>query len=234
MKNAIRPFLTSLTPAVAAAITVALTACGGADDGQDAAPEDAVAASPLLDPEAIAETAPESFQARFETTKGTFVVDVTRAWSPNGADRFYTLVKNGFYDDVRVFRVIEGFVAQFGLHGDQAIQSLWSNTRILDDPVVEPNTRGAVTFAKTGRPHSRTVQVFVNLADNTPRLDTMGFAPFGRVTEGMEEVVDQLYAGYGNSVSQPEMMARGYEYLDENFPELDRIISATVVDPAGR
>lgn len=232
MKNAIRPFLTSLTPAVATAITVALTACGGADDGQDAA-EEPVAASPLLDPEAIAETAPESFQARFETTKGTFVVDVTRAWSPNGADRFYTLVKNGFYDDVRVFRVIEGFVAQFGLHGDQAIQSLWSNTPILDDPVVESNTRGAVTFAKSERPNSRTVQIFLNLADNS-RLDETDFAPFGRVTEGMEEVVDQLYAGYGNSVSQAEMMARGYEYLDENFPELDRIISASVVYPAGR
>jgi len=230
MKNAIRPFL---TPAVAVAIAAAQTACGGTGYREDAT-EEPVTASPLLDPEAVAETAPEHFQVRFETTKGDFFVDVTRAWAPVGADRFYTLVKNGFYDDMRVFRVMEGFVAQFGLHGDQAIRTLWSDARILDDPVVEANTRGTVTFAKTGQPHSRTVQIFVNLADNTPRLDTMGFAPFGRVTEGMEEVVDQLHSGYGNSVSQPHIMSLGYEYLDENFPLLDRIISASVVDPAGR
>lgn len=218
------------TPLVAVA-ALALASCAG-DAGDDAAPAEEPARDILLDPVALAETAPETFQARFETTKGAFVVEVVRAWSPNGADRFYSLVKHGYYDDVRVFRVIDGFVAQFGLHGDPAVASAWRNVAIMDDPVVESNVRGTVTFAKSSAPNSRTTQIFVNYGDNS-RLDEDGFAPFGRVVEGMDEVVDQFHSGYGNQVSQPQAMAQGNAYLDENHPELDRIVAATLVAPAG-
>lgn len=218
------------TPLVAAAV-LALASCAG-DAGDDAAPAEEPARDILLDPATLAETAPETFRAHFETTKGAFVVEVVRAWSPNGADRFYSLVKHGYYDDVRVFRVIDGFVAQFGLHGDPAVSAAWRNVAIVDDPVVESNIRGTVTFAKSSAPNSRTTQIFVNYGDNS-RLDEDGFAPFGRVVEGMDEVVDQFHSGYGNQVSQGNVMAQGNVYLDENHPELDRIVAATLVDPAG-
>ena len=241
MKTKIRAApITTLLPAA----LLLFTACAGdtgsegdgaADPAAEAAAE-AAADNPLYRPAELVETAPETFQARFETSKGDFVVEVTRAWAPNGADRFYNLVRNGYYDGVHFFRVIEGFMAQFGMHGDPQINARWSSARIADDPVVASNTRGTITYAKGG-PDTRTTQLFLNFGDNS-RLDPDGFAPFGVVTEGMD-VVDQIYAGYGalaptgNGPIHQNIVARGNEYLDEDFPELDHIISATLVDPAG-
>ena len=185
-------------------------------------------------PEALKETAPETFYARFETTKGTFVVQVNRAWAPNGADRFYNLVKSGFYDGQRFFRVVKGFVVQWGIHGDPATAAAWNSARIPDDPVQEKNATGTITFAKGG-PNSRTTQVFINLSDNRRTLDKAGFAPFGVVVEGMD-VVKKLYAGYGDMVSQggrgvdtTKLYQEGTPYLDREFPKLDRIVKASVL-----
>jgi len=211
---------------------LALGACGGGDS-QDSEPIDD---NPLLRPSALAEEAPATFQAEFETTKGTFVIEVNRDWAPGGADRFYTLVKNGYYDDVRFFRVIDGFIAQFGIHGDPRVNAAWRAAQFPDDPVTQSNTRGTVTFA-TGGPNSRTTQVFVNFQDNV-NLDDGGFAPIGRVVEGME-VADQLHSGYGEGPPrgqgpyQAQIHAQGNEYLQAEFPDLDRVISARVVEPAG-
>ncbi|WP_420634798.1 peptidylprolyl isomerase [Candidatus Palauibacter sp.] len=177
--------------------------------------------------------APEVFQTRFETSRGTFVVESHRAWSPNGVDRFYNLVQNGFFDDVRFFRVIEGFMAQFGINGDPQIQSAWRDANISDDPVVMGNTRGRLSFAKTGMPDSRSTQLFINFRDNS-RLDEMGFSAIGEVIEGME-VVDALYAGYGegapggNGPSQGRIQEEGNLYLEEDFPNLDYIERARIV-----
>lgn len=191
--------------------------------------------SPLLDP-ASAELnarAPESFRVRFETTRGEFTVAVHREWAPQGADRFYNLVRAGFYDDVRFFRVLSGFVAQFGISGDPSVSAAWRTATIPDDPVSESNTRGRLTFATSG-PDSRTTQLFINYADNS-QLDDMGFAPIGEVVEGME-VVDSLYAGYGEGAprgqgpDQGRIQAQGNDYLRESFPSLDHIIEATIVD----
>lgn len=208
-----------------------LGGCAGDDGSSDA--EAAAAANPLLTPADLTETAPETFQARFETTRGAFVVEVTRAWAPNGADRFYNLVKNGFFSDVRFFRVMENFMAQFGMHGDPQVQARWTQATIADDPVAASNTRGTLTFAMRGE-GTRTTQLFINFIDNS-RLDAMGFAPIGTVVEGMD-VVDQIYAGYGESASRggngplaQNIAARGNEYLAESFPELDYIVSAALV-----
>ena len=223
--------MTSITPkfrlplaAVAVLATAGFIAC---DPGPAYNPM-------LLTPDALTETAPDVFQARFETSKGDFVVEVHREWSPNGADRFYNLVANGFYDDVRFFRVIAGFMAQFGMHGDSAVTAAWRSQPIPDDPVVQSNTRGFVTFAKTNQPNSRTTQIFINFGDNS-RLDGMGFSPFGQVTEGMD-VVDQLYSGYGDAASgggqgpnQGAIQTRGNDYLMEDFPDLDFVRRATIV-----
>src|SRR6202165_968178 len=132
------------------------------------------------------EQAPASYKVKFDTSKGTFVVQVTRAWAPQGADRFYNLVKNGFYDNVRFFRVISGFMVQFGINGTPAVMAAWRNAQIPDDPVTQSNKRGMITFATSG-PNSRTTQVFINFADNS-RLDSTGFAPFGQVVSGMNVV----------------------------------------------
>ena len=186
----------------------------------------------LLTPDALTETAPDVFQARFETTKGDFVIEVHRAWSPNGADRFYNLVSNGFYDDLRFFRVLDGFMAQFGIHGDSAVAAAWRPFTIEDDPVMQSNTRGFVSYA-TGGPNSRTTQVFINFGDNS-RLDAAGFSPFGQVIEGME-VVDLLHSGYGEGApdglgpNQGMIHRRGNEYLIANFPDLDYVLRATIV-----
>lgn len=178
------------------------------------------------------ERAPEAFQVRFETTKGTFVVEAHRSWSPNGVDRFYNLVKGGFFHEVRFFRVIAGFMAQFGINGDPTIQSAWRDANIVDDPVVMGNTRGRVSFAKTGMPDSRSTQLFINFGDNS-RLDEMGFSAIGEVIEGME-VVDALYAGYGEGApggsgpDQGRIQAEGNAYLGADFPELDYIERAVI------
>lgn len=228
--------LTRPAPAWATLAALAAAGCGGGDgpaSEDEEAPGETTSA--LLDPAALAETAPETFHARFETSKGVFVIEVDRAWAPLGADRFYALVKNGFYDGVRFFRVVEGFVVQFGIHGDPNVSAVWRNARFPDDSaVVASNTRGTVTYAKSSAPNSRTTQIFVNYGDNS-RLDEDGFAPFGRVVEGME-VLDQLHSGYGGTPSQnqPLIQAQGNAYLHEHFPELDYVVSATVVESAGR
>ena len=177
--------------------------------------------------------APEEFKARFETSKGTFVIQVTRASAPIGADRFYNLVRNGFYDDCRFFRVLTGFMAQFGINGDPEISLAWRNERIEDDPVRASNTRGMVTFA-TGGPNTRTTQLFINYGNNS-RLDGMGFSPFGKVIEGMG-VVDELYSQYGEGApggrgpDQGLIQAEGNAYLKANFAWLDFIKRATIED----
>lgn len=188
--------------------------------------------NPLLEPATLTATAPDVYKVRFETSKGPFVVEVNRAWAPQGADRFYNLVQNRYYDDVRFFRVVSGFMAQFGLHGDPTINTAWDGASIPDDPVVGSNTRGTMTFAMAG-PNTRTTQVYINLVDNV-RLDRMGFAPFGRVIEGME-VVDALHSGYGEGApsgrgpSQGRIGSEGNAYLAAEFPELDSVVTARIV-----
>ncbi|MCW3099286.1 MAG: cyclophilin type peptidyl-prolyl cis-trans isomerase [Chthonomonadaceae bacterium] len=183
----------------------------------------------LKNPAALKDKAPAKYKAQFETTKGTFVVDVTREWSPNGADRFYNLVKYGFFDGVKFFRVVPSFVVQFGIHGDPAIATKWLESNIPDDKVVEGNKRGFLTFAKSGAPNSRSTQLFINLADND-RLDAMGFSAFGKVSKGMD-VVDKLYGGYGEQITQlqGQIAAEGNKYLETNWPKLDSIKKATIL-----
>jgi len=177
--------------------------------------------------------APPEFKVKFTTSKGDFVMLVTREWSPRGADRFYGLVKNGFYDDVVFFRVVGGFMAQFGIHPRPEVSAVWREAKIQDDPVVQSNKRGMVCYAKGGN-NSRTTQVFINYADKNERLDGMGFSPFGKIIEGME-VVDQLYSGYGDGPpggrgpNQGRIQAEGNEYLKSEFKELDYIKTARIV-----
>jgi peptidyl-prolyl cis-trans isomerase A (cyclophilin A) len=180
----------------------------------------------LMKPAGLKERAPNVFKARFDTTAGIFVIEVHADWAPRGADRFYNLVKNGYYDGCRFFRVVPGFVVQFGINGDAAIQRNWTNATIPDDKVTQGNTRGFVTFAKSSEPNSRTTQLFVNFADNS-RLNRQGFAPFGRVTMGME-VVDKIFSGYGEKPDQDRIEKEGNAYLTKNFPKLDYIKKATI------
>ncbi len=188
----------------------------------------------LADPKLATGTAPDSFRVKVETTKGDFVIEVFRDWAPHGADRFYNLVKVGYYEDIAFFRVIEGFMAQVGMNGDPKIQAVWSDFPIPDDPVVKDNTRGMVTFAAKSSPNSRTTQIFVNYGDNTHLKRYGKFAPIGQVVEGME-VVDSLYSGYGEGApkgrgpSQAAIIQQGNAYLKKEFPELDYITRATVV-----
>lgn len=185
----------------------------------------------LLNPSKLASKAPETFEAKFSTTKGDFVVSVTRAWAPLGADRFYNLISNGFFDGAHFFRVLSGFVVQFGLNADPDVSKVWRAANIKDDPVTQSNKPGFITFATAG-PHTRTTQVFINLGNNA-QLDGMGFAPFGQVTAGMD-VVKQLYSGYGEGAPQgrgPDQGAvssQGKAYLDKNFPKLDSIKTAAI------
>lgn len=182
----------------------------------------------LRTPAQLTEKAPDLYRVRFETTKGPIVIEVHREWAPLGADRFYNLVKNGFYDNTRFFRVLAGFMAQFGMNGDPRIQSVWTTANIQDDPVKQSNLRGYVTFAKAAMPHSRSTQVFINYKDNS-YLDGDGFAPFGQVISGME-VVDMLHSGYGreNVPDQFRITKEGDAYLKANYPLLDVITSATI------
>lgn len=190
-----------------------------------AAPAQAQSAT-LANPAALTEQAPATFKAKFETSKGAFVVQVTRAWAPRGADRFYNLVKNGFYDDLRFFRVVPDFMVQFGINGNPAVQSHWRGANIPDDRVTQSNKRGTITFATSG-PNSRTTQVFINFADNG-NLDRLGFAPFGRVVSGLD-VVDAINAEYREAPDQRAMQAQGNAYLAQRFPRLDYIKQATIV-----
>jgi cyclophilin family peptidyl-prolyl cis-trans isomerase len=195
----------------------------------------ALAQGNLTNPAALNETAPATFKARFETSKGAFVVQVNRDWAPNGADRFYNLVKNGYFDDTRFFRVMKGFMAQFGINGDPRISKLWRDRPIEDDPFVESNRMGTIAFAFAVA-DGRTTQVFFNLRDNSETHDREPFVPFGLVVSGME-VVDSLYSGYGESSGggiragkQAPLFEKGNAYLDENFPRLDSILRATIVE----
>jgi peptidyl-prolyl cis-trans isomerase A (cyclophilin A) len=186
----------------------------------------------LMNPAALKEKAPEVFGVRLDTSQGPVVIEVTRAWAPNGADRFYNLVKAGFYDDVRFFRVLSGFMAQLGINGDPSVSAVWRGATIADDPVKASNTRGMVTFATAG-PNTRTTQIFINYGDNS-RLDADGFSPFGKVIEGMD-VVEKLYAGYGEGTprgqgpDQGKLQREGNAYLQSGFPKLDYIKKATIV-----
>jgi peptidyl-prolyl cis-trans isomerase A (cyclophilin A) len=180
----------------------------------------------LLHPATLHARAPETFLVKFHTTKGDFTMKVTRAWAPLGADRFYNLVLHHFYDGASLFRVVPKFVVQFGLPADPQIGRAWANANIKDDPVVKSNLTGYVTYAMGG-PNTRTTQVFINLVDNA-RLDSMGFAPFGQVIEGMD-VVQQFYGGYGdNGPDQGRLTNEGKAYVEKNFPKLDTIITAHI------
>lgn len=180
----------------------------------------------LLDPSKATAKAPATYRVRFETTRGVFVVAVNRAWAPLGADRFYNLVQAGFYDDAGFFRVVPGFVVQFGLNGDPNVNAVWGEARIADDPVKQTNSRGRIVFATAG-PGTRTTQLFINLGNNG-RLDGMGFSPFGEVASGME-VVQAIYAGYGETPDQGQITYQGNGYLKGQFPRLDFIKKATIV-----
>jgi peptidyl-prolyl cis-trans isomerase A (cyclophilin A) len=185
----------------------------------------------LTNPAALKDQAPPVYRVDFDTSKGSFVVEVHRDWAPIGADRFYNLVKNGFYDNTRFFRVIEGFMVQFGVNGDPKVSSVWREARLKDDPPRISNKRSFITFATAG-PNTRTTQVFISYGDNS-NLDSQGFTPFGQVVSGMK-VVDSLYSGYGEGAPQgrgPEqsrLQAEGNAYLASKFGNLDYIKKATI------
>ncbi|MGH8100752.1 MAG: peptidylprolyl isomerase, partial [Chthoniobacterales bacterium] len=188
----------------------------------------------LLRPAILTRRAPATYNVKFVTTKGDFVIAVTRAWAPLGADRFYNLVRHHFYDNTSFFRVLKGFVVQWGISAYPPVNTAWDHAPIKDDPVVQSNLRGYITYAMGG-PNTRTTQVFVNLLDNQ-RLDGMGFAAFGQVTEGME-VVESLYSGYGegapdgNGPMQDTIEKSGKSYLEKNFPLLDSIKTTELILP---
>ena len=204
------------------AILILAAGCAGAPAGPERAPD------PLdpKDPE-FSRPAPAVFRVRFETTKGAFTVEATRDWAPRGADRFYYLVRAGFYDGSRFFRVVPGFVLQFGLPADPKLAGVWKEATFPDDPVKTSNVRGTLTFATAG-PNTRTTQLFFNFGDNA-RLDRMGFSPFAKVVDGMA-VVDAISAEYGERPNQGRIQSEGEAYLAREFPRLDVIRSARLVN----
>jgi peptidyl-prolyl cis-trans isomerase A (cyclophilin A) len=178
------------------------------------------------------EQAPEVFRVNLATSKGPVVIEVHRDWAPRGADHFYSLVKLGYYDGNRFFRVVRNFVAQFGISGDPAANQLWAGANLPDDPVKQRNIKGTVSYAKEG-PNSRSTQLFINLRDNSKTLDKTGFAPIGKVVSGMD-VVERFYTSYGDMAPRGQgpdatkIQTQGNEYLATNFPRLDYIQKATV------
>jgi peptidyl-prolyl cis-trans isomerase A (cyclophilin A) len=183
----------------------------------------------LLNPATLNAKAPDLFKVKFDTSKGPVMIEVHREWAPRGADRFYNLVRNGFFSNVRFFRVIPNFMAQFGISGDPAVNAAWQKTRLLDDPPnMQHNVRGMLTYGTTGQPNSRGTQLFINYKDNS-YLDAQGFVPIGMVTEGME-AMDMLYADYGAAPQnqQGRIVAEGNKFLVASFPKLDYIKTATV------
>ena len=189
----------------------------------------------LLDPTLAAEKAPEAFRVKLETTKGDVVILVNRSWAPNGVDRFYNLVTIGYYDDVAFYRVIRGFMAQCGFNPDPKVSGAWSRAKIADDPILQANTRGMVTFAQPSAPNARTTQFFINFADNSYLKEHGAFAPFGKIISGMD-VMDSIYDGYGEGAprgrgpDQARVAREGASYLRKSFPSLDYIIRATLVE----
>ena len=190
---------------------------------------------PLIDPgdKRWNEAGPESFRVRFETTKGPFVIEAHRNWAPIGVDRLWNLVRAGFFDDSRFYRVRAGYIVQFGIPGKPAIANVWRDLAMPDDPVLQSNKRGFVAYAMTG-PNTRTTQIYINLVDNT-QLDGQGFSPIGQVVEGMD-VVDRLYAGYGEESGggmragkQGKLFEEGNAYMDREYPKLDRLTRATLI-----
>ena len=200
----------TLMSAAMLAVTGAVAACGGASKERDTIPSG---------------PAPDSFRVAFTTSKGTFVVEAKRAWAPNGADRFYALARGGFFDDNRFFRVIPGYIAQFGINDQKSVNERWDAKPIQDDPARQSNARGTLVFTNSG-PNTRSHQLFINLKDN-PKLDTQGFVPFGRVVSGMA-VVDSLYDEYGDTPKQQMIQALGNNYLLRMFPKLDYITTAKI------
>jgi peptidyl-prolyl cis-trans isomerase A (cyclophilin A) len=209
---------TKAAPAPAKAATPAPTA---------KAPAAKAAAVDLTKPDTIKGKAPDIFIARLETTKGNIDIRVQRNWAPNGADRFYNLVRAGFYDNIYFFRVISGFMAQFGISSKPALSRVWSDRDMLDDRVIASNKRGFITYAQTRAPNSRSTQLFINTGSNE-RLDSQRFAPFGEVVEGMN-VVDSIYSGYNEQPEQDRISLEGEAYLNRYFPRLDKIIKATIL-----
>lgn len=198
------------------------------------------APAPLLDPSSALwrETAPSVFRARVVTSRGPFVLEIHRDWSPRGADRFFDLARAGYYDDSRFTRVVPGFIAQFGIARDSALNTVWSSRTFPDDSVRQSNVRGTIAFAMTG-PNARTTQLYINLVDNT-RLDAQGFSPIGRVIEGMA-VVDSLYGGYGEGSgggvrrgNQKPLLDGGNAFVDARYPKLDRLVRIEIIDPRSR
>lgn len=216
---------------VLALLVTGLASCQGRDSGGTRSRQ---APNPLLQPGRLKETSPAEYRVLFETTQGSFVVEGHRAWAPRGSDRFYNLVKGGYYDGDRVYRVLDGVLAQWGVNGDPRVNAVWKEAYIVDDSVTRSNKRGRVAFAQGGL-HSRTTVVFVDLKDN-PALDER-FAPFGEVVEGMD-VVDRFYAEYGDGPPrgsgpyQARAEALGESYFAEQFPRLDRIMKATLEAPS--
>src|SRR5437660_1400174 len=198
----------SMLAAVAAVLFASLALAQGVD----------VSKAKLRNPAQLTEQAPEKYKAKFDTSKGAFVVEVHRDWAPKGADRFYNLVKNGFFDDARFFRVVPDFMVQFGLNGDPNIQKNWADANITDDPVKQSNKKGYVTFATRGK-DTRTTQVFINFKDNG-FLDAQGFAPFGEVTSGMD-AVEKITDQYGEKPNQASIQSQGNAYLKAQSPKLD-------------
>ena len=180
----------------------------------------------LRNPASLTEQAPATFKTDFDTSKGLVVVEVHRDWAPLGVDRFYNLVKNGFYDEVRFYRVVPNFMVQFGMSGNPAVTSAWNGTTLNDDPVKQSNKKGYITYANTGRPNSRGTNLFINYKDNA-FLDPQRFAPFGQVVQGMD-IVEKINAQYGEQPEQPLMISQGNAYLIKAFPKLDYIKTATI------
>jgi homoserine O-acetyltransferase len=220
------------TPLGIRLVTAALLALGACRAPQ---PKTAAApTAPLRDPTSLfwQQAAPARSRVRIETTQGTFVVELVRDWAPIGTDHFYNLVRAGFFDDSRFFRVIPRFIAQFGIPGDPTITAIWKDRAIRDDSVRTSNVRGTLVYAMTG-PNTRTTQLYVNLVDNA-RLDAQGFSPIGRVVDGMD-VVDKLYGGYGENAGggvragkQAAMLTGGNAHLDSAFPKLDHLNRAVI------
>jgi peptidyl-prolyl cis-trans isomerase A (cyclophilin A) len=223
-------FLSALALGAVVASSTLLPAQATSTRPKTAAPRPSTAArASLLNPASLKAKAPAEFKVRFTTSAGIFIVDVHRDWAPQGADRFYNLVRHGFFTNASFFRVVPGFVVQFGLNANPAINGAWAQANIQDDAVKQSNRRGTLVFATAG-PNTRTTQLFINLKDNA-RLDGMGFAPFAEVIEGMD-VVDKINPEYGEQPQQDQITAQGDAYIAKNFPRIDKIRFARVVPPA--